>query len=73
MDRTRDGYRDGVSDDPSTEELKLEQVRREMRERANAEEAPSEEGERTAARRADKAAYLKRKLEDQETADEDQD
>jgi hypothetical protein len=56
--------------DPKTEELKVEQVQRELRERGSAEDAPTEEGERAAIRRADKAAYLKRKLEEQQAADE---
>jgi hypothetical protein len=62
-----------VSEDPTTQSLKVEQVRKEMSERANADEAPTEAGERTAERRADKAAYLKRKLEDQQAADGERD
>ena len=60
-----------MAEDPKTEELKIEQVQREMRERRNADDAPTEAGEAAAERRADKAAYLKRKLEDQQRADED--
>jgi hypothetical protein len=58
-------------DDPRTEELKVEQVQRELRERREAEDAPTEAGEAAARRRADKAAYLKEKLEQQQAADED--
>jgi hypothetical protein len=64
------GSRTVVPDDPSTQELQVEQVQRELRERSNAEQAPTEAGERAAERRADKAAYLKRKLEQQQEADE---
>jgi hypothetical protein len=61
-----------VAEDPKTEELKVEQVQRELRERQNADDAPTEAGEAAAVRRADKAAYLKRKLEDQQAADDEQ-
>ncbi|MEA2295758.1 MAG: hypothetical protein QOE86_3397 [Solirubrobacteraceae bacterium] len=72
MDRTGGGYPTGVTpEDPKTEELKVEQVRKELHERENADEAPTEAGERTATRRADKAAYLKRKLDEQQAADAD--
>ena len=61
-----------MADEPKTEELKVEQVQRELRERRNAEDAPTDAGEAAAVRRADKAAYLKRKLEDQQAADDEQ-
>jgi hypothetical protein len=61
-----------VTEDPKTEELKVEQVQRELRERRNAEDAPTEAGEAAAVRRADKASYLKRKLEEQQAADDEQ-
>jgi hypothetical protein len=60
-----------VPEDPRTEELRVEQVRKELRERRNAEDAPTEAGEAAADRRAEKAAYLKEKLEEQQAADED--
>jgi hypothetical protein len=59
-----------VPHDPKTEELRVEQVQKELRERRNADDAPTEAGEAAAERRADKAAYLKEKLEDQQAADE---
>ena len=59
-------------EDPKTEELKVEQVQRELRERRNAEDAPTDAGEAAATRRADKAAYLKEKLEEQQAADDEQ-
>jgi hypothetical protein len=52
-------------DDPSTETLRREQVRREQAERERAEQATTEDEERAAARRAEKAAYLREKLEEQ--------
>jgi hypothetical protein len=48
--------------DPKTEELSTEQVRREMIEREREQHADQEAEQQTAARRADKAAYLKEKL-----------
>ena len=52
-------------DEPTTETLRLEQLRREEAERERAEQAPTEQEERAAGRRADKAAYLREKLEEQ--------
>lgn len=52
-------------DEPTTETLRLEQLRREEDERQRAEQAATEQEERAAARRADKAAYLKEKLDEQ--------
>jgi hypothetical protein len=60
-------------DDPTTQELTTEQVQRELRERKAADDAPTEAGEQAASRRADKAAYLRRKLEDQQAADDELD
>ena len=56
--------------DDTTQELRLEQIQREREEHANAEQAPTEAGERAAQRRADKASYLREKLEEQQAADE---
>jgi len=55
----------GPGDDPSTEELRAMQAGREEAEREMAEQAPDEREERTHERRADRAAYLQSKLEDQ--------
>jgi hypothetical protein len=52
-------------DDPSTETLRLEQLRREQAERERAEQATTEAEERAADRRAEKAAYLREKLDEQ--------
>jgi hypothetical protein len=49
--------------DPTTEELRVEQARREREEAERAREAPGEEETGEHARRADKAAYLREKLE----------
>ena len=52
-------------DDPSTETLRREQLRREQAERERAEQAAAEAEERAAGRRAEKAAYLREKLDEQ--------
>ncbi|MEA2129752.1 MAG: hypothetical protein QOJ85_2643 [Solirubrobacteraceae bacterium] len=52
-------------DDPTTETLRIEQLRRELAERERAQEATTEAEERAAERRADKAAYLREKLDEQ--------
>ena len=52
-------------DEPTTETLRLEQLRREEDERRRAEQAPTEQEERAAERRAEKAAYLREKLGEQ--------
>ena len=59
-----------MSDPPTTQELRLEQIERERAEHAAAKDAPTEAGERAALRRADKAAYLKEKLAEQEARDQ---
>ncbi len=51
--------------DPSTEELRAVQVERERAERELAERAPGEREERTHERRAERAAYLREKLDEQ--------
>ncbi|HEY0345415.1 MAG TPA: hypothetical protein VGC59_12235 [Solirubrobacteraceae bacterium] len=52
-------------DDPSTETLRLEQLQRERDERERAAQAATEAEQRAAARRAEKAAYLREKLDEQ--------
>ena len=52
-------------DEPTTETLRIEQLAREQAERERAEQAPTEQEERAAQRRADKAAYLREKLDEQ--------
>jgi hypothetical protein len=58
-------------DNPTTEVLRLEQIERERTERETAEHATIPAQERAAERRADKAAYLREKLEDQAANDPD--
>jgi hypothetical protein len=57
--------------DPKTEELSTEQVQREAIEREQAREADLREEERTHGRRADKAAYLREKLDERAEAEDD--
>ena len=57
-----------AGDDPTTGELRAIQADREAAERERAEEAAAPAEERAAQRRADKAAYLKQKLAEQEEA-----
>lgn len=58
-----------MEEDPTTQELRLEQTRREALEREEAEESPSEDEAEQHARRADKADYLKKKLEERAEAE----
>ena len=58
-------------DKPSTERLRREQDRRETQELKRLDEAEEPGEADQAARRADKAAYLKEKLREQEDADVD--
>ena len=55
--------------DPTTEELRVRQMKREEDARVFSERAPDEEDTAQFDRRADKAAYLKRKLEEREEAE----
>jgi hypothetical protein len=52
-------------DDPTTETLRVEQSKREHAERERAEHATTAAEERAAERRADRAAYLRDKLDEQ--------
>ena len=52
-------------DDPTTETLRLEQIQREHAERERAQQAATKPEEQAADRRADKAAYLREKLDEQ--------
>lgn len=54
--------------DPTTEELRLDQLRRERSERASAGRTADAEGDKHQAR-ADKAAYLREKLEQRSRAE----
>ena len=61
--------------DPKTEELRVEQTRRERAERAGAEADDQPADEQTHERRAERAAYLEEKLgeraESEERVDDD--
>jgi len=51
-------------DEPTTQELRLRQAERERDERESARRAEDPDDTRSHARRADKAAYLREKLEE---------
>ena len=55
--------------DPTTQELRVRQMKREEEARVDAERRPEDEDTAQFDRRADKAAYLKRKLEERERAE----
>jgi hypothetical protein len=57
--------------DPKTEELRLEQVARERSEREQAGEASEPAEERAHRRRAERAAYLKAKLDERAKSEEE--
>ena len=58
-----------MDDDPTTEELRAVQAHRETAERERAAESEDEREERTHERRADRARYLREKLDEQAEAD----
>jgi hypothetical protein len=62
-----------VEEDPTTRELRLEQLRREEAEREEAEQAPSEDATEQHERRADKAEYLREKLDERADAEREKD
>jgi hypothetical protein len=55
--------------DPKTEELRIEQIQRERSEREQAGDAAEE---KTHERRADRAAYLKAKLDERAKSEDEQ-
>lgn len=55
----------GTGGDPTTEELRAVQAEREDAEREQAERAADPREERTHERRAERAAYLREKLDEQ--------
>jgi hypothetical protein len=57
--------------DPKTEELQIEQVQRELAERDQAKDAAEPAEEHTHDRRADRAAYLKKKLDERAKSEEE--
>ena len=56
-------------EDPTTRELRLKQLQKELDERKAAERAPTEDDTGTHDARAAKAAYLRRKLEERAEAE----
>ena len=57
--------------DPETQELRIEQVQRELAERKQAEQADLPTEERTHERRADKHEYLREKLSERARSEEE--
>ena len=55
-----------MTDEPTTQELRLDQIQREREEHARSQNASTPEEAKAAARCAEKAAYLKEKLREQE-------
>lgn len=58
--------------DPETEDLTTGQLTREAIERERARHAELQEEEKTAERRADKASYLRKKLEERAASEDEQ-
>jgi hypothetical protein len=58
-----------VEEEPTTQELKIRQLKRELEERDRAEGADTAAGTGSHERRADKAAYLREKLEEREESE----
>jgi hypothetical protein len=59
--------------DPKTEELQIETVQRELAERDQAREAAEPTEEHTHERRAERAAYLRKKLEERAKSEDELD
>jgi hypothetical protein len=57
--------------DPKTEEMQLEQLHKERVEREQANEAPEPADEHTHERRADRAAYLRDKLDERAKSEDE--
>jgi hypothetical protein len=57
--------------DPKTEEMRLEQIRRERSERDQAREADEPADERAHDRRAERAAYLREKLDERARSEDE--
>jgi hypothetical protein len=57
--------------DPKTEELRVDQVQKEIAARKRAEEAGDPREERTEERRAERAAYLREKLGDRAKSEDE--
>jgi hypothetical protein len=57
--------------DPKTEEMRLEQIQRERTEREQAGDSSEPAEEKTHERRAERAAYLKEKLDERAKSEEE--
>jgi hypothetical protein len=57
--------------DPKTEEMQLEQLQKERTEREQADDAPEPADEATHKRRADRAAYLRDKLDERAKSEDE--
>ena len=57
--------------DPKTEEMRLEQLKRARSEREQAEESTEAAEEKSPRRRAERAAYLKEKLDERAESEEE--
>jgi hypothetical protein len=57
--------------DPKTEEMRIEQIHRERSEREQADESTEGAEEHTHDRRADRAAYLKEKLDERAKSEDE--
>jgi hypothetical protein len=57
--------------DPKTEEMQLEQLRRESEERERADQSAESAEKRAHDRRADRAAYLKEKLDERARSEDE--
>jgi hypothetical protein len=57
--------------DPKTEELRIEQIQRVRNEREQADDATEAAEEKTHERRAERAAYLKEKLDERAKSEEE--
>jgi len=60
-----------MSEDPTTRELRVEQVHRELRHRRAADDAGDPDEARQHDRRAERAAYLREKLEERASSERD--
>lgn len=58
-------------EDPTTREMRLDQIQRELHHRSRADDTPVADEATTEERRADRAAYLRRKLEERAAAERD--
>jgi YihY family inner membrane protein len=70
LERRRPGNNHDTVPDPKTEELRLEQVEKEREEAARAKQADEEPETETHERRADRAGYLREKLEERAEAED---